>query len=113
MIYLDNTTDAQTVLLPVSLTAVDIAGLDLTFSARSTVNLDTPVSATVLDLHTHVLYYDVSLALPEGIQPGEYEYSLKAGNVELSSGVMVVRGGGASVSQYASAPTYKQYNQNQ
>ena len=75
MIYLKNTTDAQTVFIPRD---TDLTGT-LLFTARSTVGLDIPISATMLDLKVHRLCYALAVTLPEDIATGEYEYRLTAG----------------------------------
>lgn len=107
MIYVTNTTDAQAVFFPVSYTLEEPG--TITFTARSTVDLDTPISAVVIDLQTHDLYYNVSLALPQGLTPGEYEYELASDGVTLSSGVMVLSGGDVPVEEYTQSTTYEQY----
>ena len=85
MIYLDNTTDAQAVLIPRN---GDTPAGDITLTARNTVDLTTPIAVGVLDLKTSQLYYNVSLVLPEGLPDGEYQYELTAGGETLASGLL-------------------------
>ena len=62
----------------------------LSFQARSTVDLDTPIDVPVSDLNTSGLYFRIALELPEGITEGEYEYELRSGDVILSTGLLYV-----------------------
>lgn len=105
MIYLKNTTDAQTVFIPRD---TDLTGT-LLFTARSTVGLDIPISATMLDLKVHRLCYALAVTLPEDIATGEYEYKLTAGGNLVSTGVLVVQDGPAPTGQYNQSITYEQY----
>ena len=106
MIYLTNTTDAQVVFIPRD---TDFTGT-LQFSARSTVGLDIPITATMLDLKVHRTCYALALTLPEDIESGEYEYKLTAGGNLVSTGVMVVKEGRAATGQYNQNITYEQYD---
>ena len=107
MIYLANTTDAQVAYIPRD---TDFAGT-LSLSLKSTVNLDTPYTpATVLDLNVFRTVYAVAVALPEGIQPGEYQYELKAGGVPVSTGLAVIGEYAQEREQYNKTITYEQYN---
>ena len=105
MIYLKNTTDAQTVFVPRD---TDHTGT-LQFSARSTVGLDIPISATMLDLKVHRLCYALAVTLPEDIATGEYEYRLTAGGNLVSTGILVIQDGPAPTGQYNHSITYEQY----
>ncbi len=105
MIYLKNTTDAQVVYIPRD---TDFTGT-LQFSARSTVGLDIPISATLLDLKVHRLCYALALTLPEDIATGEYEYKLTAGGNLVSTGILVILDGPAPTGQYNQTITYEQY----
>lgn len=108
MIYLTNTTTAQAVFIPHD---SDIAGSGtLIFSATSTVDLETAISATVLDLEISEKYYRVALSLDEDTQPGEYEYQLVQGTTTVSSGVLVIGEYESTPSQYDKTITYEQYN---
>lgn len=111
MIYLENNGTAQAVFIPRN---VDTPAGDITLTARSTVDLTTPVSVTVLDLKVSQLYYDVALRLPDGMADGEYRYELAVGGQLLSEGLMIVgaapRGEAPGVRQYVKETTYQQYN---
>ena len=106
MIYLTNTTAAQVVFIPRD---TDFSGT-LKFSARSTVGLDTPITATLLDLKVHRTCYAMALSLPEGVAAGEYEYRLTAGGNLVSTGVMVVKDSRPEEEQYNKTIEYEQYN---
>ena len=105
MIYLKNTTDAQVVFIPRD---TDFSGT-LQFTARSTVGLDIPISATMLDLKVHRLCYALAVTLPEDIATGEYEYKLTAGGNLVSTGILVVQDGQAATEQYNKEIVYEQY----
>lgn len=107
MIYLANTTDAQVAYIPRD---TDLTGT-LSLSLKSTVDLDTPyISATVLDLNVFRTMYAVGVELPEGIQSGEYEYTLRAGGVQVSTGVLIIGDYAHTREQYNKQITYEQYN---
>lgn len=104
MVYLLNQSGPQAILLPKPAT---VSG-PLTMVLRSTVNLSEPVSASVIDLAVSMLYYYVAVTIPEGMQPGEYEYILRAGDEVASSGVAVIRSAVPTV-QYKKPIEYEQY----
>lgn len=107
MIYLANTTDAQVAYVPRD---VEIpTGATLTFTMKSTVDLDTVLTALVIDTQMHRIYYNVALSLPEGTTPGEYQYELKADGETISTGLLVVRDNGADVTEYNNEIQYEQY----
>ena len=107
MIYLVNTTDAQVAYIPRD---TEFTGT-LSLSLKSTVDLDTPyISATVVDLNVFRTVYAVAVELPEDIQPGEYQYKLTAGGVEVSTGVLVIGEYTQAREQYNKQITYEQYN---
>lgn len=103
MLYLDNTGEAQAVYIPRS----GAADGGLVFRARSTVDL-TEFSVGTIDLGTSRLYYNVSVVLPEGIPDGEYEYTLLADGVPVSSGLLVI-GEAAGAGEYNREIEYEQY----
>ena len=105
MIYLNNTTEAQVVFIPRD---TNLTGT-LQFTARSTVGLDIPISATMLDLKVHRLCYALAVTLPEDIATGEYEYTLRAGEEIVSTGLLVIRDGLTKAEQYNKEITYEQY----
>lgn len=106
MIYLNATTDAQVVFVPRN---TDFTGT-LVLTLRSTVDLDTALDAAVLDLNVFRTVYAVGVALPEDIQPGEYQYTLEAGGQTVSTGVLVVGEYTADVTENDKSIQYEQYN---
>ena len=107
MVYLNNTTDAQAVFIPRDVETPDGGLLSLT--AKSTVDLDTPIDVKLIDLKLHRLFYNLAVELPKGIAPGEYQYELTAGGRTLSTGLMVIRDGRGTTGQYNKEITYEQY----
>lgn len=106
MIYLTNTTDAQVAYVPRD---VDIpSGATMTFAMTSTVDLDVAVTALVIDMKMHRMYYNVALYLPEDTTPGEYRYELKADGLVVSTGLAVVRDE-VEVTEYNKEIEYEQY----
>ena len=105
MVYLINHPVAQAVLLPKPFTAP--AG-DMKLTLRNTVNQTEPVDAAVIDLAVSRLYYYVAITLPEGMQQGEYEYTLYAGGVIAATGIAVLREEVAPV-EYDNPIEYEQY----
>lgn len=109
MLYLTNTTDAQVVFLPRVATIRD--GATLTFTAKSTVGLDTPVSVRSLDLGDHRVYLSLAISLPEDLTPGEYEYNLAVDGTSVSTGLLVIGEYTSDITgQYDKTITYEQYN---
>ena len=107
MIYLNNTTDAQVVYVPRD-TELPVDET-VRFTARSTVDLDTPITALVIDLGLHRVYYNVALSLPEGVAPGEYQYELTAGDEVVSTGLLIIRDAGNTAREYNKPIEYEQY----
>lgn len=105
MIYLQNTTDPQVVFVPRN---VETPEGSIVFRAKSTIDLAVEVDMVVTDLRTSDLYYNIAVALPEGIPDGEYEYTLSVGDNILSSGMMMV-GEASDPSEYNKDITYEQY----
>ena len=104
MIYLHNTSEAQVVFIPRN--GVTPEG-DLVFKAKSTIDL-TDFSQVVTYLQTSDLYYNLAVTLPADLPDGEYEYTLAAGDITLSSGLLVI-GENFSPSEYNKTITYEQY----
>jgi len=107
MIYLNNTTDAQVVYVPRD-TELPV-GATVRFTAKSTVDLDTPVTALVIDMELHRVYYNVALTLPEGVAPGEYQYELTAGDEVVSTGLLIIRDARTPATEYNKQTEYEQY----
>ena len=105
MIYLQNTPESQVVFVPKS--GATPQG-DLVFRAKSTIDLEVEVNQAVTDLHTSDLYFNLAVSLPDGLPNGEYEYTLLAGGIPVSTGLLVI-GENSAPSQYQKDITYEQY----
>lgn len=104
MIYLKNISDAQILMIPRN---GGIVTGEMTLVMRNTTDLrETTLSVT--DLNTSGLYFNLAVALPGGLADGEYQYSLKDGNIQVSCGLLYV-GDLQSPSQHETTITYKQY----
>ena len=104
MIYLKNISDAQILMIPRN---GEIVTGEMTLVMRNTTDLrETTLSVT--DLNTSGLYFNLAVALPGGLADGEYQYSLKDGNIQVSCGLLYI-GDLQSTSQYETTITYKQY----
>ena len=104
MIYLKNISDAQILMIPRN---GGIVTGEMTLVMRNTTDLhETTLSVT--DLNTSGLYFNLAVALPGGLADGEYQYSLKNGNIQVSCGLLYV-GDLQSPSQHETTITYKQY----
>ena len=104
MIYLKNISDAQILMIPRN---GEIVTGEMSLVMRNTTDLrETTLSVT--DLNTSGLYFNLAVALPGGLADGEYQYSLKNGNIQVSCGLLYV-GDLQSPSQHETTITYKQY----
>ena len=104
MIYLKNISDAQILMIPRN---GEIVTGEMSLVMRNTTDQqETTLSMT--DLNTSGLYFNLAVALPGGLADGEYQYSLKDGNIQLSCGLLYV-GDLQSPSQHETTITYKQY----
>ena len=104
MIYLKNISDAQILMIPRN---GEIVTGEMALVMRNTTDLrETTLSVT--DLNTSGLYFNLAVALPGGLADGEYQYSLKNGNIQVSCGLLYV-GNLQSPSQHETTITYKQY----
>lgn len=104
MIYLKNISDAQ--ILMISRNGGIVTG-EMTLVMRNTTDLQ-ETTLSVTDLNTSGLYFNLAVALPGGLADGEYQYSLKNGNIQVSCGLLYV-GDLQSPSQHETTITYKQY----
>lgn len=104
MIYLKNISDAQILMIPRN---GGIVTGKITLLMRNTTNLQ-ETTLSVTDLNTSGLYFNLAVALPGGLADGEYQYSLKNGNIQVSCGLLYV-GDLQSPSQHETTITYKQY----
>ena len=104
MIYLKNISDAQILMIPRN---GEIMNGEMTLVMRNTTDLQ-ETTLSVTDLNTSGLYFNLAVALPGGLADGEYQYSLKNGNIQVSCGLLYV-GDLQSPSQHETTITYKQY----
>ena len=104
MIYLKNISDAQILMIPRN---GEIVTGKMTLLMRNTTDLQ-ETTLSVTDLNTSGLYFNLAVALPGGLANGEYQYSLKNGNIQVSCGLLYI-GDLQSPSQHETTITYKQY----
>ena len=104
MIYLKNISDAQILMIPRN---GGIATGQIALVMRNTTDQQ-ETTLSVTDLNTSGLYYNLAVALPEEIADGEYQYTLKDSNIQVSCGLLYI-GDLQSPSQYKRTITYQQY----
>lgn len=104
MIYLKNINEAQIAMIPKN---GEIVTGELSLFIKDTVDLN-ETELSVTDLNTSGLYYNLAVALPDGLSDGEYEYRLMKGEIKVSCGLLYI-GELESPSQYDNNITYKQY----
>ena len=104
MIYLKNIPDAQILMIPRN---GGIMTGEMSLVMRNTTDLQ-ETTLSVTDLNTSGLYFNLAVTLPGGLADGEYQYSLKNGNIQVSCGLLYV-GDLQSPSQHETTITYKQY----
>ena len=105
MLYLQNTQEAQFLLVPRN---GEIPEGDLTFKAKSTIDLTLEMDLQVVNLDVSALYLHLAVIVPEGCPVGEYEYSVQVGDQILSTGLLVV-GELNKPSEYEKPIQYEQY----
>lgn len=109
MIYLENTTSAQRIYIPLNGSTDGFMNPALTL--RSTVNLTEYAPVIDPDWELTALYVRLSVSLPSGMQDGSYEYRLSDGDRTVSSGCMML-GAGLKMDndrQYVKDIEYMQY----
>lgn len=104
MIYLTNISDAQILMIPRN---GGIVTGEMSLVLRNTTDQQ-ETTLSVTDLNTSGLYFNLAVTLPEGIADGEYQYTLKNGNIQVSCGLLYI-GDLQSASQYERTITYQQY----
>ena len=104
MIYLKNISDAQILMIPRN---GGIVTGEMSLVMRNTTD-QKETTLSVTDLNTSGLYFNIAVALPRGLADGEYQYSLKNGDIQVSCGILYV-GNLQSPSQHETTITYKQY----
>lgn len=87
MIYLDNIATAQTVRVPKELQSSG----DLTLTLHSEMEMKDTVFP-VTDTGESGMYYTLEVTFAERMLPGEYIYTLKAGDDMVAQGYAIVRG---------------------
>ena len=105
MLYLQNTQEAQFLLVPRN---GEIPEGDLTFKAKSTIDLTLEMDLQVVNLDVSALYLHLAVIVPDGCPVGEYEYSVQVGDQILSTGLLVV-GELNKPSEYEKTIQYEQY----
>jgi len=105
MLYLLNIQEAQFLLVPRN---GEIPEGDLTFKAKSTIDLTLEMDLQVVNLDVSALYLHLAVIVPEGCPVGEYEYSVQVGSQILSTGLLVV-GELNKPSEYEKPIQYEQY----
>lgn len=86
MVYLHNITTPQVVFIPRN---VSVSG-SFSFRLRSTVNLDGLDGVTVEGVQETAGYYRLEVILPADVTPGEYEYTLRAGEETAATGLLII-----------------------
>ena len=104
MIYLKNISDAQILMIPRN---GSIVTGEMSLVMRNTTD-QKETTLSVTDLNTSGLYFNIAVALPGGLADGEYQYSLKNGDIQVSCGLLYL-GDLQSPSQHETTITYKQY----
>lgn len=105
MLYLQNTQEAQVLLVPRN---GSIPSGDLTFKAKSTIDLTLEMDLQVVNLDVSALYLHLAVIVPDGCPVGEYEYSVQVGSQILSTGLLVV-GELNKPEEYNKTIQYEQY----
>ena len=105
MIYLQNITESQEAAIPRN---GETPQGNLVFKAKSTIDLAVEINQEVTDLQTSDLYFNLAIELPAGLPDGEYEYTLLAGEILVSSGLLVI-GDYTKPSEYNKDIKYEQY----
>lgn len=106
MLYLQNTEEAQVLYVPKN--GVVPSG-DLVFKAKSTVDLAMEIDLQVVDLDISGIFLYLAVVIPRGIPNGEYEYTVKADDALVSSGLLIVGDFNINPDQYNHEITYEQY----
>lgn len=106
MLYLRNIPGAQSLEVP---RPGAVPAGDLSFQARSTINLDVVIDIPVLNLDISGQYFFLAVQVPEGAPRGEYEYQVKVGGEAVATGLLVIGERGIP-KQYEKPIQYEQYN---
>lgn len=106
MLYLQNITDAQTLMIPRNGESIS-GGMSLVL--RNTTDLQ-ECAFSVDDLDDSDLYVKVSVELPDDLADGEYQYQLVQGLNLVSNGLLVIESFNDNT-QYDQSITYHQYGE--
>lgn len=109
MIYLDNTTSAQSVSIPAELPQ---AGKPVLLRLRSTIDKTvTDIVPEAVSRTTGGHFHVVVVTLPEGMTCGSYEYELRsAEGTALATGCAQVGGYVSPVENFDTVIEYRQYD---
>lgn len=108
MVYLENITEAQAVLVP---RAGSASGGSLTFRLFSTVDRRSYFDALVSDLGSSALYWHLAVTLPPDCPDGSYEYSLMEDGEERDCGAAMVGNPESRPKEYIKQTEYGQYRE--
>lgn len=106
MLYLQNTEEAQVLFVPRN---GEIPSGDLVFKGRNTIDLATEIDLQVVNLDVSGLYMHLAVVVPAGCPDGEYEYTVSAGGVAVSRGLLII-GERSLPDEFNHDVTYEQYN---
>lgn len=109
MIYIDATKETQVVYVPRNGAAIP-SGSELELKAVSTFDRGS-VAFQVASQEIRGAFLRLVVGLPEGIVPGEWQYSLVADGEQLASGLMVVTEDSGAAIAYNQEIKYKQYGE--
>lgn len=106
MLNILNTTDPQVLLVPTSEAIIPEEPLVLVLNGTVSHKM---YEFEVTDLQTSRLYYNIALELPQGLEPGEYNYRLASGCAVLSCGLAIVGEYKREITEYEKPIQYEQY----
>lgn len=106
MIYLFNMPEAQVLFVPRVLSEAPKQSLSLRIEGTVSHKVFT---MDVIDLGTSGIYHNLSVALPDGIETGEYEYKILDGNVERACGLLMIGEFKNATKDYNKSVQYEQY----
>lgn len=106
MIYLDQSTDPQTVKIPRNLLPMSGGGYILTLENTIDRSRVSVVPACVV---AGSLSYTATISLPDMLPVGEYSYEFRQGAAVLAVGVLTIGAYEAETVQYQAGTSYEQY----
>lgn len=104
MLYIANTTEAQTLYIPKNITGEG----ELSLIIRGTVSRE-EIPVTIEEVEALNDYLEISAQLPREITPGEYLYIVKAGEQVIGTGLAMVGDFIAERSQFQMNVNFSQY----